>query len=119
MTNPITPLPFYNRHIGPDADDQKKMLEDLGFSSLEELIRAAIPEEIIEDNAVTKLLDPMSEHGAQELLRTYARQNTVLKPFYGQGFNDTITPPVIRRNVVENPAWYTAVSYTHLRAHET
>ena len=114
MTNPITPLPFHNRHIGPDADDQKEMLKDLGYDSLEELMQAAIPGDIIEDEAVTKLIEPLSEHEAQELLRTYARQNTVLKSFYGQGFNDTITPPVIRRNVVENPAWYTA--YTPYQA---
>ena len=114
MTSPSTPLPFSTRHIGPTSTDTASMLEILGFSNLTELMRAAMPAEIMEDNPLAELPAPLSEEDAQAKLRAYASENIALKSLYGQGFSDTITPAVIRRNMVENPAWYTA--YTPYQA---
>ncbi len=105
---PITDSASYlARHIGPDASEEQVMLDALGYDSLDALIDAALPADI---RLAGDLPDrpALSETQAQARLRTYADRNTVLKAFYGQGFSDTITPPVIRRNVVEDPGWYTA-----------
>ena len=105
---PITDSASYlARHTGPDSSEEQVMLDALGYGSLDELVDAALPADIripgqLPDRA------PLSETDAQARLRSYADMNTVLKSFYGQGFSDTITPPVIRRNVVEDPGWYTA-----------
>ena len=105
---PITDSASYlARHTGPDASEEQVMLDALGYDSLDALIDAALPADI---RLAGDLPDrpALSETQAQARLRTYADRNTVLKAFYGQGFSDTITPPVIRRNVVEDPGWYTA-----------
>ena len=105
---PITDLASYlAQHTGPDASEEQVMLDALGYESLDALIDAALPADI---RLAGGLPDrpALSETQAQARLRTYADRNTVLKAFYGQGFSDTITPPVIRRNVVEDPGWYTA-----------
>jgi glycine dehydrogenase len=101
--------PFAERHIGPSADEQAKMLAVVGYGSLAELVADAIPEAI-------KAFDPLevppaaSEAEVLAELRELAARNRLLTSMIGLGYSDTITPPVIRRQVVENPGWYT--SYT-------
>ena len=98
---------FADRHIGPDADDQAHMLEALGLASLAELTDRTVPESI----RVREELDlppALSEHAVLERLRELAEKNVVVTPLIGMGYSGTITPPVILRNVLESPAWYTA-----------
>ena len=97
---------FTVRHIGPSAADQQRMLAELGYSSLDELIRAALPEGT--PAAHPSLPEPLTETGALAELRRMAGRNQVLTSMIGLGYYDTVTPAVIRRNVLENPAWYTA-----------
>ncbi|MEV0535146.1 aminomethyl-transferring glycine dehydrogenase [Kitasatospora sp. NPDC050463] len=99
--------PFENRHIGPDAAAQEKMLAQVGYASLDELAATAVPEAI---RSITGLDLPAGRSEAQVLaeLRELAGRNTVLQPMIGLGYYGTFTPPVILRNVLENPAWYTA-----------
>ena len=97
---------FAHRHIGPSAAEQRRMLETLGFSSPDELVAAALPPGVM-TTGVT-LPDPLSETQAQAELRRMAGRNQVLTSMIGQGYHGTITPAVIRRNLLENPAWYTA-----------
>ncbi|HEX2177342.1 MAG TPA: aminomethyl-transferring glycine dehydrogenase [Nocardioidaceae bacterium] len=101
--------PFSARHIGPDRDEQQRMLDTLGFSSLDELMDAAVPEVIRTDTgAALDLPDPLSETAALDRLRTLAARNRPLEPMIGLGYHGTVTPGVIRRRVLESPAWYTA-----------
>ncbi|MFB7620731.1 aminomethyl-transferring glycine dehydrogenase [Kitasatospora sp. NPDC056181] len=99
--------PFENRHIGPDAAAQEKMLAQVGYGSLDELAATAVPEAI---RSITALDLPGGRSEAQVLaeLRELAGRNQVLQPMIGLGYYGTFTPPVILRNVLENPAWYTA-----------
>ncbi|MEU1506135.1 aminomethyl-transferring glycine dehydrogenase [Kitasatospora sp. NPDC005748] len=99
--------PFENRHIGPDVAAQEKMLAQVGYGSLDELAATAVPEAI---RSITGLDLPAGRSEAQVLaeLRELAGRNTVLQPMIGLGYYGTFTPPVILRNVLENPAWYTA-----------
>ena len=99
--------PFESRHIGPAADEQSKMLATLGFGSLDELAEAAVPGGIRFEGSLD-LPSPASETEALAELRALADQNEVLAPMIGLGYAGTITPAVIRRNILENPAWYTA-----------
>ena len=101
------PSEFQARHIGPSADDQKAMLADLGFDSLSALVDAAVPPNIRSDNLL-ELPPGLTEAATTEALRALADRNSVVTSLIGMGYYDTITPPVIRRNVLENPAWYTA-----------
>ena len=101
------PDEFRSRHIGPSADDQSEMLEELGFESLSDLIDAAVPPNIRSDTPL-ELPPGMTEAATTEALRALADRNSVVTPLIGMGYYDTITPPVVRRNVLENPAWYTA-----------
>ena len=82
------------------------MLASLGYSSLGELTAAALPEGT--ETPQLSLPDPLTETEALAELRRMASRNQVLTSMIGQGYYDTITPAVIRRNVLENPAWYTA-----------
>lgn len=102
--------PYSARHIGPDATETEAMLAAIGFDDLDELIAAALPPAIGKENKDegARLPEPLSEAEAQTKLRAYAARNTVLRPFYGQGFSDTLTPAVIRRGVLEDAGWYTA-----------
>ncbi|WJY68438.1 aminomethyl-transferring glycine dehydrogenase [Corynebacterium auris] len=100
-------MDYISRHIGPDADEQQEMLSTLGYDSLEALVDAAMPPGIKATKPIS-LPAPLSEAEAQNRLRELAGKNTVLKAFYGQGFSSTLTPPVIRRGVVEDAGWYTA-----------
>jgi len=104
---------FIQRHIGITETEQTQMLNDLGLSSLEELVREVVPTSILlrgDDN----LPEPCSEQQALEELKEIAEHNIVRRTLIGQGYYGTITPPVILRNVFENPAWYT--SYTPYQA---
>jgi glycine dehydrogenase len=97
---------FARRHIGPSADEQQQMLEAIGYSTLDELTEAALPPSAAADPL--DLPPALSETGAQAELRRMAGQNQVLTSMIGLGYYGTVTPPVIRRNLLENPGWYTA-----------
>lgn len=99
--------PFVSRHIGPRDHEIQKMLNQLGYSSLEELTRTVVPSNILDDKEMD-LLPGVTEEEALSELRTIASKNKVLRSFIGQGYYGTHTPKVILRNVLENPAWYTA-----------
>ncbi|MCF3101627.1 aminomethyl-transferring glycine dehydrogenase [Streptomyces roseoverticillatus] len=99
--------PFERRHIGPDGEAQAKMLAQVGFGSLDELTAAAVPE-VIKSVGALALPEARSEAEVLAELRTLADRNEVLAPMIGLGYHGTFTPPVILRNVMENPAWYTA-----------
>ena len=98
---------FIARHIGPSAEDQQQMLSSLNCNSLQELTAQVVPEAIAmaDDLAV---VDGCTEAQALAELRVLAEQNKVFRSFIGQGYYNTITPNVIQRNILENPAWYTA-----------
>jgi glycine dehydrogenase len=99
--------PFERRHIGPDRGDQAKMLAHLGFGSLDELTAAAIPD-VIRSVEALDLPEARSEADVLAELRALAGRNQVLHSMIGLGYHGTFTPPVILRNVLENPGWYTA-----------
>ncbi|MFC0582788.1 aminomethyl-transferring glycine dehydrogenase [Micrococcoides hystricis] len=100
---------FQHRHIGPAQSDIEHMLKTVGYASLAELIDAAVPEQIRErDLGKSWGLEPHTETEALARLKELSERNVQKVQMIGQGFYDTITPPVIRRNVLENPAWYTA-----------
>src|SRR5829696_5789079 len=98
---------FADRHIGPSVADERAMLDRLEYASLDALIDAAVPR-TIRDDALTAIGDPLSERDALGALRALADRNEVFTSLIGCGYSDTVTPPVILRNVLENPAWYTA-----------
>jgi glycine dehydrogenase len=97
---------FAVRHIGPAPAEQQHMLDSLGYGSLDDLTTAALPEGTAP--ARLGLPDPLTETEALAELRRMAGRNQLLTSMIGLGYYDTITPAVIRRNVLENPAWYTA-----------
>ncbi|NUK74972.1 aminomethyl-transferring glycine dehydrogenase [Streptomyces lunaelactis] len=99
--------PFEQRHIGPDAEAQAKMLAQVGYGSLDELTAAAVPD-VIKNAEALNLPGARTEAEVLAELRTLADRNQVLAPMIGLGYYGTFTPPVILRNVMENPAWYTA-----------
>ncbi|GAA4378928.1 aminomethyl-transferring glycine dehydrogenase [Paeniglutamicibacter cryotolerans] len=104
----VTPsAEFVPRHIGPQGDDIETMLNQLGYSSLEELIDTAVPADIRQSEPLD-LPAPRTEAEALADLRVLAGKNVMKTQMIGQGFSDTLTPPVILRNILENPAWYTA-----------
>ena len=104
---------FAHRHIGPNRQARGAMLADLGFENLDELIDATVPKNIRLDRPLG-LPAAKSESEALAELRDLARKNKVARSFIGAGYSDTITPPVIQRNILENPGWYTA--YTPYQA---
>ncbi len=108
-------LRFVDRHIGPDADAVATMLEVIGVDSLEELAAKALPAGILDALSgaglapgLDELAAPASEEQSLAELRALADTNTVAVSMIGQGYFDTLTPAVLRRNILENPAWYTA-----------
>ncbi|MFG2052414.1 aminomethyl-transferring glycine dehydrogenase [Micromonospora sp. NPDC048930] len=103
----MTAEQFADRHIGPGPDDERRMLETVGYSSIDELMDAAIPE-VIRWHGTLDLPAPAGEREALAELRALAARNTVAVSMIGLGYHGTHTPGVIRRNVLENPAWYTA-----------
>ena len=104
---------FARRHIAPSDTEVAEMLTALGYTSLEELASATIPAAIRLKQPL-QLGEPLGEHELIEELKNLAADNHVLRSFIGQGYYDTITPPVILRNILENPGWYTA--YTPYQA---
>lgn len=102
----MSSLPFADRHIGPDAVQVQQMLSALGFDSIEHLMDQAIPERIRTQG--TELPDACGEQEVALELRELAAMNNPLKALIGLGYHSTLTPPVIRRNVLEDPSWYTA-----------
>ena len=98
---------FIARHVGPSADDQQKMLEIVGCETLQDLTRQVVPKAIAMTEALD-IVDGCSEAQAIAELRVMAKQNKVLRSFIGQGYYNTFTPNVVQRNILENPAWYTA-----------
>ncbi|WP_254563931.1 aminomethyl-transferring glycine dehydrogenase [Oscillatoria sp. HE19RPO] len=109
----ITPDAFVNRHNGPSSDEIEQMLQEVGFSSLDSLIESTIPSRI-RRNTPLNLPQPLSETAALTYLKQIASQNQLFRSFIGMGYHDCITPPVIQRNILENPGWYTA--YTPYQA---
>src|SRR5215470_14016329 len=103
-------MDFASRHIGPSPAEQEQMLGTLGYASLDELTAAALPPGLGADGSLAGLPPALSEAQALRRLRALAAQNQVLTSMIGLGYYGTITPAVIRRNVLENPGWYT--SYT-------
>lgn len=106
---------FVDRHIGPDAEAVETLLSTIGVASLDELAAKALPAVILDrlsDNGIAPGLEHLppaaTEHEALAELRALADSNTVAVSMIGQGYYDTLTPPVLRRNILENPAWYTA-----------
>ncbi|MFC7406093.1 aminomethyl-transferring glycine dehydrogenase [Georgenia alba] len=99
---------FADRHIGTGAHDQRHMLRAVGAGAVEELMADAVPEAIHESGAPAGLPVAASEQEVLERLHGLAAMNTVRTSMIGQGYYDTHTPAVIQRNVLENPAWYTA-----------
>ncbi len=102
---------FVGRHIGPSAADQATMLAALGYPTRQALIDAIVPRAIrrpSDGDGAMALPDAVSEAEALEKLKTLADRNRVFRSFIGQGYHGTFTPGVILRNVLENPAWYTA-----------
>ena len=104
---------FAERHLGPREDEQRAMLDALGMDSLDALIDAVIPADIRRSDAMG-IGDGLSEQEALARMKEIAAGNRLLKSCIGLGFYNTFTPPVIQRNVLENPAWYTA--YTPYQA---
>ncbi|MER5362760.1 aminomethyl-transferring glycine dehydrogenase [Streptomyces sp. NPDC002785] len=100
-------IPFEQRHIGPDAEAQAKMLAQVGYGSLDDLTAAAVPD-VIKSAEALQLPAARTEAEVLAELRALADRNQVLAPMIGLGYYGTFTPPVILRNVMENPAWYTA-----------
>ena len=99
--------PFSRRHIGPDPDEQQHMLRTLGYDSMHDLLYAALPDSIRTDKPLD-LPPALSELGVREALLRLSERNNVKVPMIGLGYSGTLTPAVIRRNVLEDPSWYTA-----------
>lgn len=104
---------FVARHIGPSQAEIEQMLKLLGLSSLDELVDRAIPPTIRLDRFL-QLPQALSEYAALAQLKAIAAKNQVYRSFIGMGYYNCITPPVIQRNILENPGWYTA--YTPYQA---
>ncbi len=114
-TQPRSNPGFTDRHIGPDAEALNTMLDVIGVASLDELAGKALPAGILDalrSDGLAPGLDQLpaavSEHEALAELRAMADSNTIAVSMIGQGYYDTLTPPVLLRNILENPAWYTA-----------
>ena len=100
---------FEDRHIGPTSADQAAMVAALGYESLEKFIADVVPSNIAIQGVIESALDPgKSEVEVIAELRSIASENKVFRSLIGTGYYGTIVPPVIKRNVLENPAWYTA-----------
>jgi glycine dehydrogenase len=101
------PYDFANRrHIGPSPSEMAAMLEAVGVPSLEALMDETVPASIRQSEPLT--WSPLSEYGLLERMRAVASRNKVMTQLIGQGYYGTVTPPAIQRNILENPAWYTA-----------
>jgi len=104
---------FIDRHIGPSHDEIEAMLQTLGFDSLDALSDATVPSDIRLDRELD-IPAPRGESEFLQALKTIAGKNKVYRSCIGMGYHGTVTPPVILRNVLENPGWYT--QYTPYQA---
>ena len=104
---------FQRRHIGPDENEQKQMLDVIGIKSLDQLINETIPEDIRLQKSLD-LEDPMSEYEYLNHIEELSKKNKIFKSYIGLGYHEAIVPSVIKRNILENPGWYTA--YTPYQA---
>ena len=107
------PDKFSQRHVGPSDDDVVLMLNELGYSSLSEFTKEVIPDSIMFDSNLN-LDEGIGEQEALQILKSYASKNKNYKSYLGNGYYGTITPGVIKRNILENPGWYT--QYTPYQA---
>ncbi|MCT1864462.1 glycine dehydrogenase (aminomethyl-transferring) [Dietzia sp. HMSC21D01] len=105
---------FVARHLGPDAEGLARILDTIGVGSLDELAERAVPSVILDEvgsdgraAGINALPEPLSEADTLAALRALADRNTVAVSMIGQGYYDTLTPPVLIRNIIESPAWYT------------
>src|SRR4029453_11160788 len=116
---------FRGKHIGPNEEEVRAMVGDVGFDSVGALIDATVPKDIrlkrqprnnrgSRQESELNLLEAKSEGEALAELRAIAKKNEIARSFIGTGYHDCITPPVIQRNILENPGWYTA--YTPYQA---
>ncbi|MDY7013328.1 MAG: glycine dehydrogenase, partial [Cyanobacteriota bacterium] len=112
-TGLASPDSFARRHIGVNSDQESQMLEFLGVATLEDLLEKTIPAAIRRQPPL-ELPPPQSEDAALAQLKEIASKNRVCRSYIGMGYHDCITPPVIQRNILENPGWYTA--YTPYQA---
>src|SRR2546421_8337573 len=110
---PTTIATFTDRHIAPSAEETVQMLRELGFENLDALVDATVPKNIRLDRTLD-LPKAKSENEALTELRALSSKNKVARNFTGVGYSDSITPPVVQRNILENPGWYTA--YTPYQA---
>ncbi len=113
MNNFAYPERFFERHIGINNSDITEMLNVIGLNSLDELINKTIPQNI-KLNKEIELELPLTEMELLKELKSIASKNKIFKNYIGQGYNTTILPSVIRRNILENPGWYT--QYTPYQA---
>ena len=117
FTSPLAelenPCEFIARHIGIGAADEALMLQAVGASSRRELIDGIVPRSIARSSRMA-IPDAITEAAALAELKAIAAKNRIFKSYIGQGYYDTHTPGVILRNILENPAWYTA--YTPYQA---
>ena len=104
---------FTRRHIGPSLEEQSAMLSELGYASLDELTEATVPAAILRRDAINAG-GPVTEAQAIADLKKVAAKNKVFRSYIGMGYSGTHTPPVVLRNILENPGWYTA--YTPYQA---
>jgi glycine dehydrogenase len=107
---------FHHRHIGPNADEVRAMIATLGKKTLDEVMNDVVPTSVRRAKPLTLSRFPaaLSEYEALERLKGVAAKNKVARSFIGMGYYDCITPPVIQRNILENPGWYT--QYTPYQA---
>ena len=101
-----TPHDFLSRHIGPQDKDIESMLDYLEFDSLHDLVQSVVPNNVL-SKYQSKIPQALSENQTLSQLDKYAKKNNVFKSLIGMGYYGTITPSVIRRNILENPGWYT------------
>ncbi|QNG18716.1 aminomethyl-transferring glycine dehydrogenase [Rhodococcus triatomae] len=107
-------LSFADRHVGPDEGELARILDVVGVAGLDQLATSAVPAAILDGaeggipDGLAALPAPVGEHEALAELRSLAESNTVATSMIGLGYHDTLTPPVLLRNIIENPAWYTA-----------
>ena len=104
---------FYNRHIGPNKEDISKMLSTLELNTIEELLDQTLPKKIRLKKSIS-LPEGVSENDFLNEMRELAKENSSFDTYIGLGYHPTITPAVIKRNILENPGWYT--SYTPYQA---
>ncbi|GAB6069804.1 aminomethyl-transferring glycine dehydrogenase [Thiomicrorhabdus hydrogeniphila] len=104
---------FAKRHLGPDSTEQQQMLKLLGLNSINDLLDKVLPKSIRRQQPMD-IAEGLTEHQSLAKLKAIASQNKVLKSYIGMGYYNTLIPPTIQRNILENPAWYTA--YTPYQA---